>query len=69
MLQFWIIKVRAIFGPDASDEKEVSILNRVARCTQDCLLYEADPRHVEKLLKEADMGSCKEVITLGVKEV
>ena len=33
------------------------------------MLYEADPRHVEKLLREADMGSCKEVITLGVKEV
>ena len=69
MQKFWIIKVRATLGPDASDDKEVSILNRVVRCKEDCLLYEADPRHVEKLLREADMGSCKEVITPGVKEV
>lgn len=68
MRNFLIIKVRAVFGPDASDDKEVSILNRVAPWAKDCLLYEADPRHVEKLLGEADMGSCKQVITLGVKE-
>ena len=69
MRQFWIIKVRAVLGPEASDDKEVSILNRVVCWTKDCLLYEADPRHVEKPLMEADMRSCKEVITLGVKEV
>ena len=62
MRQFWIIKVRAVLGPEASDDKKVSILNRVLRWTEDCLLYEADPRHVEKLLREADMGSCNGVI-------
>ena len=39
------------------------------RWKKDCHLYEADPRHVEKLLREADMGFRKEVITPGVKEV
>ena len=43
MRQFWIIKVRAVLGPEASDGKEVSILNRLVRWTKDCLLYEADP--------------------------
>ena len=60
--------MRVTLGPEASDDKEVSILNRVVRWTKDCPLYEADPRHVEKLLREVDMGSCKEVITPGVKE-
>ena len=54
MQMFWIINVRATLGPDASEDKEVSILNRVVRWTEDCLLYEADPRHVEKLLREVD---------------
>ena len=69
MHKFWIIKVRATLGPEAFDDKEVSILNRVVRWTKDCLLYEADPRHVEKLLREAEMGSCKEVIIPGITEV
>ena len=30
----WIIKTRAVLGPDAGDDKEVSILNRIVRwCT------------------------------------
>ncbi len=65
----WLVKVRATLGPEPKDDKEVSILNRVVRRTEECLLYEVDPRHVEKLLREADMESCKEVITPGAKEV
>ena len=41
----WIIKAHATLGPAAGDDKEVSILNRVVRWCEDCLLYEADPRH------------------------
>ena len=48
MRQLWIVKVRAVLGPEPTDDKEVSILNRVVRWSKDCLLYEADPRHVEK---------------------
>ena len=54
----WIIKVRATLGPEPSDDKEVSILDRVARWCDDCLLYEADPRHVEKLSKETRLETC-----------
>ena len=31
-------------------------------------MYEADPRHVEKLLKEAGMEGCKPLSTPGLKE-
>jgi hypothetical protein len=27
----WLVKIRAVLGPEASDDKEVSILNRVVR--------------------------------------
>jgi len=64
----WIIKVRATLGPEAGDDKEVSILNRIVRWMDDCLLYEADPRHVEKLLREAGLENCKSLSTPGVKE-
>ena len=68
LTKVWIIKVRATLGPEPSDDKEVSILNRVVRWCDDCLLYEADPRHVEKLLKEAGLEACKAVTNPGVKE-
>ena len=64
----WLVKVRATLGPDPGDDKEASILNRVIRWTEDALLYEADARHVEKLLKEAGLESCNALNTPGVKE-
>ena len=64
----WLVKVRATLGPEPEDDKEVSILNRVIRWTEDALLYEADPRHVEKLLKEAGLECCKALNTPGMKE-
>ena len=67
MKQFWLIKVRATLGPEPSDDKEVSILNRVVRWTEDCLLYEADPRHVEKLLRDMGMEECKTLTVPGIK--
>ena len=69
MKQCGIVKARAVVGPEPTDDKEVSILNRVVRWTDDCLLYEADPKQVEKLLKEADMEGCKSLTTPGTKEV
>ena len=57
-----------MLGPEPGDDKEVSILNRVVRWCDDCLLYEADPRHVEKLLRDAGLEKCKPMGTPGVKE-
>lgn len=63
-----IVKVRATLGPGPGDDKEVSILNRIDRWCDDCLLHEADPRHVKKLLRDAGLEDCKSVTTPGVKE-
>ena len=59
----WLVKVRAILGPEPWGDMDVSILNRVIRWTEDALLYEADPRHVEKLLKEAGLECCNALST------
>ena len=64
----WLVKVRATLGPEPKDDKEVSILNRIVRWCDDCLLYEADPRHVEKLLREAGLEDCKSLNTPGAKD-
>ena len=64
----WLVKVRATLGPEPPDDKEESILNRVVRWMEDCLLYEADPRRVEKLLRDAGLEDCKALTTPGVKE-
>ena len=63
----WIVKVRAILGPDAADDKEVSILNRIVRWDEHGIDYEADPRHVEKLLRDMGMAECKPLSSPGVK--
>jgi hypothetical protein len=64
----WLVKVRATLGPDPEDDKEVSILNRVIRWSHSSLLYEADPRHVEKLLRDAGLENCNALNTPGIKE-
>ena len=46
----WTVKVRAELGPERMGNKIGIIVNRVVRWSEDCLLYEADPRHVKKLL-------------------
>ena len=65
--QHWVIKVRAVLGPELRDDKEVSILNRVVRWVTGGVEYEADPRHVEKLLRDMDMEACKPLSTPGTK--
>ena len=67
--EFWLIKVRGLLGPDSTDDKEVSILNRVVRWENGDILYEADPRHVEKLLRDLGMENCKPLTTPGVKPI
>ncbi len=61
------MKVRATLGPEASDDKEASVLNRIIRWESQRLLYEADPRHVEKLLREMEMEECRPVTRLASK--
>ena len=63
----WVIKVGVLLGPGDGDDKEVSVLKRVVRSTKDALLYETDPRHVEKLLVDMDMSDCKPMPVPGVR--
>ena len=46
LMRSWFdIKVRAIMGEDAEDDKEVTILGRVVRWTDRGIEFEADPKH------------------------
>eukprot|EP00973_Karenia_brevis_P029536 4075485-Karenia_brevis.AAC.1 len=52
MMRDWFeIKVRAILGPDAHDDKEVTILGRMLKWVPDGIKYEADPKH-RKIIME-----------------
>ena len=42
------------------------VLNRIVRVTDEGLLYEADPRHAEMLIKDFQLEDAKEVVTPGV---
>ena len=58
-----------LLGPEKNQEKEVRILNRIVTWDQQRgLRYEADPRHVEILIKQLELEEAKEVATPGTKE-
>ena len=57
-----------ILGPGQHEEQQVRVLNRVLTWTKDGILYEADPRHVEILIKELGLTNAKSVCTPGTKE-
>ena len=55
-------------GPGASDCKELTVLNRVLRWTDEGIEYEADPRQAEKLLEGLSLDDgCKARATPGQK--
>jgi len=54
-------------GPGPSDAKEISMLNRIVRWTPRGIEYEADPRQVEKLLREIELEGANGAVTPGVK--
>ena len=58
----FLVKVVGKLGGDATDCKELCILNRVLRWTDKGILYEADPRHAELLVKSL-VGSKHQVNT------
>ena len=43
------------------------VLNRIVRITDGGLLYEADPRHAEMLIKSLKLEDAKSVVTSGIK--
>ena len=61
------VKIRGKFGPDKSDDKAITILNRCVEWTNQGILYEPDPRHVEILMNELGLKDSKSVVSPGVK--
>ena len=55
-------------GPSKDDDKEVKILNRIARWTDGGVEYEADPRQAERLVSDLGLEDAKRVGTPGVKQ-
>lgn len=49
------MKVRGVVGPDREDLKEIRVLSRRLRLDGDALVYEADEKHVETVLKEVGL--------------
>lgn len=62
-----IIKVRAILDPKKTDDKEVSVRDRVVRWDSKGIECESDPRHVEIFLRDMGMVGCRELSSPGVK--
>ena len=55
-------------GPGPEDAKEITVLNRVLRCCDNGLEYEADPRQRERLFENLQLDdSCNGVATPGLK--
>ena len=56
-----------MLGSGKSDVKEVKVLNKIIRLTEDGIELEADPRHAELVAKELGVEGCNPSKTPGVK--
>ena len=70
-----VLKRRALLGPDPTDDKQVTFLNRIVTWGRtpeglEKVEWEADPRHVDILLRELSLGGAgaKAVSTPGIKD-
>eukprot|EP00969_Alexandrium_andersonii_P007431 323775-Alexandrium_andersonii.AAC.1 len=52
MNEKFMCEVEGRLGGDAKDSQEVRLLNRITRWTPEGLLYEADLRRAEQLLRD-----------------
>jgi hypothetical protein len=50
---------KALIGPDHSDDKSGSMLNRIITLAEDGLLWEADPRHAELIIGELGLEAAR----------
>ena len=57
--QKYLVKIRGVLGPDQNDQKAITLLNRVVEWTEDGLQIEADPRHVELVLRDLGLQYAK----------
>ena len=57
-----------LLGPRPSDPQSLQVLGRIVSFSEQGVVYEADPRHAERLVEELDLTEAKGVGTPGVKE-
>ena len=63
----YIVKMRAMLGPEPGDANVADILGRTVEWKADEIWYEADPRHVEKMLADMDLEGCNSRAAPGAK--
>ena len=64
----YITKVRGILGPQPGDQKSIDILGRVIEWRPNELWWEADPRHVEKIIDEMGLKDGNGTAAPGLKD-
>ena len=57
------LTVGGLLGPASNHDKEISVLNRIIRWTPKGIQYEADPRQVEKFLREIGLEGASGAVT------
>eukprot|EP00973_Karenia_brevis_P012802 1738798-Karenia_brevis.AAC.1 len=57
MASWFEIKVRAVLCPEDKDDKEVTMLGRLVRWTDEGREYEADPKHRSIILEYFGLNS------------
>ena len=63
------VTLRGRLGPGRDDSKEMTLLNRIVRWTEDDgIEIEADPRQAERLVEQLNLEGANPVSTPGVKE-
>ncbi len=55
-------------GPESEHNKEIRVLNRTLRWTDDGIEYEPDRRHAELIIKDMEVSGAKPMATPGVSE-
>ena len=65
--KFYQIKTQ-ILGPDAHDQQQVRVLNRILTWHEKGIRYEADPRHAEIVIDQLGLKEAKGVVAPGTKD-
>ena len=65
MKEAYEVKIRGVLGPEAKDQKLITILNRIIEWKEDGLHYEGDGRNIEKIIEETGLKSSRGVSTPG----
>jgi hypothetical protein len=61
------LTVGSRLGPGPNDAEGISVLNQIIRWMPKGIQYEADPRQVEKLLREMELEGANGAVTAGQK--